>query len=119
MASYAYLLTDDDGGGGNVYVGGWIGDKIGRIRTILVGCAFAIFGATLQTAAQNVAWMICSRIITGIGTGHLNAIVPVWSAETSHYSSRGMFIAMEFTLNIFGVVIAVSIELVCFTCQHG
>ncbi|KAI7878478.1 general substrate transporter [Lichtheimia hyalospora FSU 10163] len=87
-------------------LGGWIGDKIGRIRTILVGCAFAIFGATLQTAAQNVAWMICSRIITGIGTGHLNAIVPVWSAETSHYSSRGMFIAMEFTLNIFGVVIA-------------
>lgn len=75
----------------------------------MVGCAFALFGAALQTAAQNVAWMICSRIITGIGTGHLNAIVPVWSAETSHYASRGMFIAMEFTLNIFGVVIAVSI----------
>ena len=37
-----------------------------------------------------------------------NAIVPVWSAETSHHTSRGMFIAMEFTLNIFGVVIAVS-----------
>ncbi|KAI7875883.1 general substrate transporter [Lichtheimia hyalospora FSU 10163] len=87
-------------------LGGWIGDKIGRIKTVLVGCAFACFGAALQTAAQNVAWMICSRIITGIGTGHLNAIVPVWSAETSHYTSRGMFIAMEFTLNIFGVVIA-------------
>ncbi|KAI9312609.1 general substrate transporter [Dichotomocladium elegans] len=87
-------------------MGGWIGDKIGRIKTILVGCVFACIGAALQTAAQNVPWMICSRIITGIGTGHLNAIVPVWSAETSHYSSRGMFIAMEFTLNIFGVVIA-------------
>lgn len=52
-------------------IGGWVGDKIGRIRTVLVGCAFACFGAALQTAAQNVAWMICSRIITGIGTGHL------------------------------------------------
>lgn len=52
-------------------IGGWIGDKIGRIRTVLVGCAFACFGAALQTGAQNVAWMICSRIITGIGTGHL------------------------------------------------
>lgn len=39
---------------------------------------------------------------------HRNAIVPVWSAETSHHTSRGMFIAMEFTLNIFGVVVAVS-----------
>lgn len=52
-------------------MGGWIGDKIGRIKTVVVGSVIAIFGAILQTAAQNVAWMICSRIITGIGTGHL------------------------------------------------
>lgn len=35
-----------------------------------------------------------------------NAVVPVWSAETSHHTSRGMMIAMDFTLNIFGVVVA-------------
>ncbi|KAI9491200.1 general substrate transporter [Zychaea mexicana] len=87
-------------------MGGYVGDKIGRIKCVVVGCIFAVFGAALQTAATNVPWMICSRIITGIGTGHLNAIVPVWSAETSHHTSRGMFIAMEFTLNIFGVVVA-------------
>ncbi|KAI7846924.1 general substrate transporter [Circinella umbellata] len=87
-------------------MGGYVGDRIGRIKCVVVGCIIALFGAALQTAARNVPWMICSRIITGIGTGHLNAIVPVWSAETSHHTSRGMFIAMEFTLNIFGVVIA-------------
>ncbi|ORY98742.1 general substrate transporter [Syncephalastrum racemosum] len=87
-------------------LGGYIGDKIGRIRTVIVGSLFAVFGACLQASAQNLAWMICARIITGVGTGHLNAIVPVWSAETSHYGSRGMFIALEFTLNIFGVMIA-------------
>lgn len=48
--------------------------------------------------------MVMARIITGVGTGHLNAIVPVWSAETSGHLSRGFFIALEFTLNIFGVV---------------
>jgi MFS family permease len=52
-------------------IGGWIGDKIGRIRTVILGCIIALFGAALQTSAQNVAWMICSRIITGVGTGHL------------------------------------------------
>lgn len=52
-------------------MGGWIGDKIGRIRTVVVGSLIAILGAILQTAAQNVAWMMASRIITGIGTGHL------------------------------------------------
>jgi MFS family permease len=52
-------------------MGGWVGDKIGRIKTVILGCAIGILGAVLQTTAQNVAWMICSRIITGIGTGHL------------------------------------------------
>jgi hypothetical protein len=42
-----------------------------------------------QASAQNVAWMLCARLINGIGTGHLNAIVPVWSAETSGHHSRG------------------------------
>ncbi|KAI7860436.1 general substrate transporter [Circinella umbellata] len=88
------------------FIGGWTGDKFGRIKCIIIGCLWGIVGAILQTAAMNVPWMICSRIITGVATGYLNAIVPVWSAETSPASSRGMFIAMEFTLNIFGVVVA-------------
>jgi len=91
-------------------LGGWIGDKIGRRRTILVGCAWIFLGAPLQASAQNVAWMLCARLINGIGTGHLNAIVPVWSAETSGHLSRGYFIALEFTLNIFGVVVAYWLE---------
>jgi MFS family permease len=38
--------------------GGWIGDKIGRIRSIAVGAAWAIFGASLQCSAMNHNWMI-------------------------------------------------------------
>ena len=36
--------------------------------------------------------------------------MPVWSAEVASHTSRGAFIAMEFTLNIFGVVLAYWIE---------
>lgn len=41
--------------------GGWIGDKIGRIKTIAVGAAWTIVGAALQTSAQNHSWMICGE----------------------------------------------------------
>lgn len=41
--------------------GGWVGDRIGRIRTIAVGAAWGVFGACLQTSAQNHNWMICGR----------------------------------------------------------
>jgi MFS family permease len=55
--------------------------------------------------------MIIARFINGIGTGILNAIVPVWATETAEHTSRGQFIAIEFTLNIFGVVLAYWLEL--------
>ncbi|KAG6879311.1 hypothetical protein C0992_003638 [Termitomyces sp. T32_za158] len=93
-----------------------------------IGGVWVVLGATLQCSAQNITWMLCARFIDGVGTGHLNAIVPVWSAEVATHTSRGTwythphtlkfiqqtsagaFIAFEFTLNIFGVVVAYWLE---------
>lgn len=108
-------------------VGGWFGDRFGRIKTIALGALWAVIGATLQTSAQNHNWMICgktacpvilhsekmtksARLINGWGTGILNAIIPVWATETAEHTSRGQFVAIEFTLNIFGVVVAYWLE---------
>lgn len=41
--------------------GGWLGDKIGRIKTIAAGALWAIVGASLQCSAQNHDWMICGE----------------------------------------------------------
>jgi len=56
-------------------IGGWVGDKIGRVRTIAFGAAWAILGAALQCSAQNHIWMIFARLINGWGTGVLVSIV--------------------------------------------
>ncbi|KAI1075470.1 general substrate transporter [Whalleya microplaca] len=90
--------------------GGWVGDKVGRIKTIAIGALWAVVGAALQCSAMNHNWMICARAVNGIGTGVLNAIIPVWATETAEHTSRGQFIAIEFTLNIFGVVVAYWLE---------
>ncbi|KAF1987132.1 general substrate transporter [Aulographum hederae CBS 113979] len=86
--------------------GGSFGDRYGRIKTIAFGSVWGLFGAALQCTAKNPTWMICSRLINGVGTGILNAIVPAWASEVAEHTSRGQFIAIEFTLNIFGVVVA-------------
>ena len=52
-----------------------------------------------------------ARLINGFGTGILNVVVPVWATETAEHTSRGQFVAIEFTLNIFGVVVAYWLEL--------
>ena len=91
--------------------GGWFGDRYGRIKTMAVASIWTIIGAALQCSAQNPEWMFCARVFTGLGTGMLNAITPVWATETASHTSRGAFVSIEFTLNIFGVVVAYWIEL--------
>jgi MFS family permease len=114
-------------------LGGWLGDKYGRIATIGWACVWSALTAALQSAAMNANWMFCgkftlhvfglssagprayanptARVLNGIGTGILNAITPVWATETAAHTSRGQFVAIEFTLNIFGVVVAYWLQL--------
>lgn len=68
-----------------------MGDRSGRIFTIGFGAVWTIVGAVLQCSAQNADWMFCARVFTGIGTGILNAITPVWATETASHTSRGAF----------------------------
>ncbi|RYP09962.1 hypothetical protein DL764_000957 [Monosporascus ibericus] len=63
--------------------------------------------------------LLQARAVNGIGTGILNAIVPVWATETAEHTSRGKFIAIEFTLNIFGVVVAYWLEFGLSFIDHG
>nr|POF15593.1 sugar transporter stl1 [Quercus suber] len=90
--------------------GGWLGDRYGRISSIAFATLWAMVGAALQSSAQGADWMFCARVFTGIGTGILNAVTPVWATETASHTSRGAFVSIEFTLNIFGVVVAYWLE---------
>ena len=56
--------------------GGHLADKFGRRRGVFLGTLWAMLGAALQASAQNDNWMICGRVIAGMGTGHLVNIVP-------------------------------------------
>ena len=43
----------------------WIGDRLGRRRTIFLGSSIMIVGATLMAASVNLPMFITSRLITG------------------------------------------------------
>lgn len=52
-------------------------DAIGRKNSLLLAAVITIFGVILQTASQNVAMFVISRIIIGFGTG-ASGIVGLW-----------------------------------------
>ncbi|WRT65457.1 uncharacterized protein IL334_002400 [Kwoniella shivajii] len=91
-------------------IGGYLGDKIGRIKTVIFGCGIGLIGASLQSSTQNLTWMLIARVISGFGTGHLNAIIPVWSSELAEHDGRGAILAFEFFLNIAGLAFAYWLE---------
>lgn len=47
----------------------WIGDRIGRRKTIVLGGVIMIIGAILQTTSFSYAQLVVARIITGLGNG--------------------------------------------------
>ncbi|KAI9710647.1 MAG: hypothetical protein M1828_002134 [Chrysothrix sp. TS-e1954] len=77
-------------------------NSIGRLRTMFIGALWGILGAALQASAQNITWMAVARVIGGIGCGHLNTIVPVWTSELAGRHERGSFVAVQFTLALTG-----------------
>lgn len=47
----------------------WIGNYLGRRKTIFTGSAIMVIGATLQSCAYSLPHLIVGRIVTGIGNG--------------------------------------------------
>lgn len=80
----------------------WIGEILGRRKTILLGTTIMTVGAILQISAFGVPQMIVARIIAGIGNGINTATAPVWQTETSQIKWRGKLVVIEMILNIAG-----------------
>ncbi|MCJ1321232.1 hypothetical protein MMC15_006576 [Xylographa vitiligo] len=80
----------------------WLGEKLGRKKTVLVGTTIMTIGAILQISAYSVAQMIAGRVIAGIGNGINTATAPVWQSETSTVKWRGKLVVIELILNIAG-----------------
>jgi len=80
----------------------FVGDLIGRKKTILLGTTIMSIGALLQITSYSVPQMIVGRIVAGVGNGMNTATAPPWQAETSKAAWRGKLIVIELILNIAG-----------------
>lgn len=72
-------------------IAGALVDRVGRKLTILL-CALPYVLGYLSIALSHgiFAWLIIGRVLTGIACGMTSLVVPVYIAETSTASLRGM-----------------------------
>lgn len=73
----------------------WIGDWLGRRKTIFLGSAIMVVGAILQASAFSLPHFIVGRLITGMGNGLNTSTVPTWQSECSKSHRRGQLVMVE------------------------
>lgn len=67
----------------------FLGDLLGRRKTIFIASVVQGIGAIVQCSAFAFPQFIVGRIILGLGTGGIIATVSVWQSEVSKAESRG------------------------------
>lgn len=68
---------------------GFVGDILGRKKAIAIASAIALLGCALCTGSVNVAMLIASRFIHGVGLGMSIVIVALYTTEVANKNNRG------------------------------
>ena len=101
----------------------WFADREGRKPSIFLCLATTTLGNILMFISGismngSSSWgggaigcMLAGRIIMGFGVGGIDTVIPVYSSELSSDGARGRALAQEFQMNIFGLLMAYSINL--------
>ncbi|KAJ5516460.1 Major facilitator superfamily domain general substrate transporter [Penicillium freii] len=84
----------------------FIGNPLGRRRTIFCGCVIMATGALLQCTAYSLPHFIVGRIVTGVGNGMNTSTVPTWQSESAKAHDRGKMVMIEGMLITGGITLS-------------
>ncbi|KAJ5573685.1 uncharacterized protein N7459_008112 [Penicillium hispanicum] len=84
----------------------FVGNPMGRRKTIFVGSVIMTVGALLQCTSYQLPQFIVGRIVTGWGNGMNTSTVPTWQSETAQAHERGKLVMIEGMLITAGIMIS-------------
>ncbi|KAA8645791.1 hypothetical protein EYZ11_006754 [Aspergillus tanneri] len=73
----------------------FLGDRLGRRKTIFLGGILCIIGQVLQAASYDLAQFVVGRVILGIAIGQWSVAVPVWQSECTSAKHRGQHVVVD------------------------
>jgi MFS family permease len=88
------------------FIGGWAGDRFGRKKGAFIGASLSLIGSALQAGSVNANMFICARVISGLGIGFINVLIPSWVSELSEAHDRGSNFSLVFVANFLGIFLA-------------
>jgi len=97
--------------------GGWMNDKLGRKRSILVADVVFFLGALVMAAAPAPFVIILGRVLVGLGVGMASMTAPLYISEASPARIRGALVSINALLITGGQFLSYLINL-AFTKVH-
>ncbi|XP_063434964.1 solute carrier family 2, facilitated glucose transporter member 8-like [Mytilus trossulus] len=92
-------------------LGGWMIEKYGRKSTLLFTSAPYIIGWWLIARGGNVTMLLLGRLLTGLASGLITVCAPVYIAEVSTKSLRGLLGACNQLSITVGILMVYSLGL--------
>ena len=74
----------------SILAAGWVADRLGRRRTLVLANAFLMAGALAMSLGSTYPALMAARFVTSLGAGFARVVAPVYNAEISPASSRGV-----------------------------
>jgi SP family myo-inositol transporter-like MFS transporter 13 len=76
-------------------VGGWINDRFGRKRSIVIADTLFFIGSAIMAAATSPAILIVGRVFVGLGVGMASMASPLYISEASPAKVRGALVSLN------------------------
>jgi SP family myo-inositol transporter-like MFS transporter 13 len=76
-------------------VGGWINDRFGRKKAILIADTLFFIGSAIMASAMNPSTLIVGRVFVGLGVGMASMAAPLYISEASPTRVRGALVSLN------------------------
>jgi putative MFS transporter len=76
------------------FAAGWLGDRIGRVRTVALGVAVTALASLALAASPGLAAFALLRFVQGIGIGGVVPVAATYINEIARADHRGRFVLM-------------------------
>ncbi|KAK9455016.1 general substrate transporter [Dipodascopsis uninucleata] len=84
----------------------FVGDRLGRPRTLMTGTTWILIGAIIQASAFSRGQLYVGRVVAGVGTGMNTSTAGIYQSETAKFSSRGQLVVLQMAMCIFGFMLS-------------
>jgi len=91
----------------------YVGDQIGRKKTVILAGLIWIIGSILQCSAVDRGILITGRVISGISVGIASTIIPLYQSEITAPSIRGRLVSVQQWSITWGILIQYFIQFGC------